>query len=132
MADEVQCETVEGELEKDEVQWETVEGELEKSGINLEKLLQDTHAGVALVLSSLLNDRFETALRSAMAHLSNNALNDLLMGYGPLSSLSAKIEIAYGMKLVTAQHCSDAHLIRKIRNKFAHVAERLHFDSAST
>jgi DNA-binding MltR family transcriptional regulator len=103
--------------------------ELEQRGINLDQLLRDTHAGVALVLCSLLDDVFERALRAAMSHLSNIVLNELLTGYGPLSRLSAKIEIAYGMKLVTAQQCSDARLIRKIRNKFAHVAKRLDFGS---
>jgi DNA-binding MltR family transcriptional regulator len=81
-------------------------------------------------LSSLLSDVLETALRSAMSHLSNKALNELLTGYGPLSTLQAKIDLAYGMKLLTDQHCKNAHLIRKIRNTFAHEPKRLDFGCA--
>jgi DNA-binding MltR family transcriptional regulator len=114
----------------EEIQWQTIDSELQKAGISLDNLLRDTHAGIALVWASLLDEGFETALRSAMSHLSKNALNDLLTGYGPLSSFSAKIDIAHGMKLITVEHCRDAHLIRRIRNQFAHVTEKLGFDSA--
>ena len=42
--------------------------------------MRDTHPGIALVLSSLLDEVFERALRSTMSHLSRNTLNDLLTG----------------------------------------------------
>jgi DNA-binding MltR family transcriptional regulator len=112
------------------VQRETVKGELKRRGIDLQELVQGTHPGIALVLSSLLDDVFGRALRAAMLHLSSSVLNELLTGYGPLRTFSAKIHIAHGMKLVTAQHCRDAHLVRKVRNEFAHKAKRLDFTSA--
>jgi DNA-binding MltR family transcriptional regulator len=113
-----------------DVQWKTVEDELKKQGIDLGNLIRDTHAGTALILSSLLENGFEMALRAAMTHVSNHAIKRLLTGYGPLSNFSAKIDIAYGMNLITGKQRSDANLIRNIRNKFAHATTKLDFNSA--
>lgn len=38
----------------------------------------------------------------------------------PISSFSAKIDLAYRVGVVSARLCRDLHLFRKIRNDFAH------------
>jgi DNA-binding MltR family transcriptional regulator len=114
----------------DNVRWQAIADELKKRGLDLENLIRDTHAGTGLILSSLLETGFEMALKSAMVHLSKHTLKKLTTGYGPLSTFSAKIDIAYGMKLISREHRSDANLIRQIRNVFAHATAKLDFDSS--
>jgi hypothetical protein len=46
---------------------------------------------------------------------------------GPLSSFSAKIEIAYSTGLIPMGKRRDLHNLREIRNKFAHHIEPLDF-----
>ncbi|MGB9117104.1 MltR family transcriptional regulator [Bradyrhizobium sp.] len=106
-----------------------VETVLKERGIDLATLIKDTHAGTTLILSSLLEGMFAITLEAAMGHLSKNSLKKLLTGYGPLSSFSAKIDIAYGMKLITKEMHSNANLIRSMRNKFAHGTTKLDFES---
>jgi DNA-binding MltR family transcriptional regulator len=109
--------------------WVTIEKGLQDRGIDLKNLLQSTHAATALVISSLLEEYFRMAFEAAMANLSRHTLKKLLTGYGPLSTLSAKIDLACGMQLITGVMRSDANLIRGIRNKFAHSTNQLHFES---
>jgi DNA-binding MltR family transcriptional regulator len=50
-------------------------------------------------------------------------------GTGPLANFASKIRIAYGFGLLTREDHADAHLIRGIRNKFAHAEERISLES---
>lgn len=46
--------------------------------------------------------------------------DDLFDGDGPLSTFSAKINLAFRLGLIDAQFSKTLHIIRKIRNDFAH------------
>lgn len=46
--------------------------------------------------------------------------DDLFDGDGPLSTFSAKINLAFRLGLIDAQFAKALHSIRKIRNNFAH------------
>src|SRR5262249_26991661 len=46
----------------------------------------------------------------------------------PLSSLSAKIEIAYAAGAISEEARVGLHFVRSVRNKFAHRVEALKFD----
>jgi len=46
--------------------------------------------------------------------------DDLLDGDSPLSTFSSRINAAYRLGLIDAQFCRALHLIRRIRNAFAH------------
>ena len=62
-------------------------------------------------------------------NLSNRLREKLFTGYGPLSSFSAKIDIAYSLNLITENLKGDLHILREIRNEFAHSTVMLHFDT---
>jgi hypothetical protein len=49
----------------------------------------------------------------------------------PLASFSAKINMAYRIGLISKQFCRDLHLIRAIRNNFAHNVSGCTFENAS-
>ncbi len=57
--------------------------------------------------------------------------DDLFDGEGPLSTFSAKIHLCYRMGLFDSAFARSLHLIRKIRNDFAHEVTGCKFDSGS-
>lgn len=64
--------------------------------------------------------------------LPNPSNNDPLFdGEGPLSSFSSKINIAYRLGLISPQASKSLHLVRRIRNTFAHEAIGCNFDSGA-
>jgi len=57
--------------------------------------------------------------------------DDLFDGDGPLSTFSAKIHLSYRMGLIDAGLAHSLHMIRKIRNAFAHEVTGCKLDSGS-
>lgn len=58
----------------------------------------------------------------------DESTKNVLEGYGPLATLSARIELAYGLGYLAPKQRRDLHLIRKIRNIFAHRPSIITFD----
>ncbi len=84
-------------------------------------LAQRTEAGEAILTGSGVEDWLKYLIELQMRHdLSKTKKEDLFSGYGPLASFSAKIAIAFALKLIDEQTEKDLTLIRKIRNEFAH------------
>ena len=57
--------------------------------------------------------------------------DDLFNGDGPLSTFSAKIHLCYRLRLIDSDLSRSLHLIRKIRNSFAHEVTGCSLDSGS-
>ena len=79
-----------------------------------------THSWVALVATSVVDQQLEFALLTKMRKLNRKLEDELFTGYGPLSSLSAKIALAYALELIDSPARSRLDKLRKIRNEFAH------------
>jgi DNA-binding MltR family transcriptional regulator len=103
---------------------------LEKNGVNLADVLRDTHANTIIRVSSLMEETFELAIRMAMLKTGQKASERLFKRDGDLATLEKKINRAKELRLLDDVAHKDAHIIRKIRNKFAHTRDQLHFDSA--
>jgi hypothetical protein len=92
----------------------------------------DTEA--AVVASTYLEDRLGFAIKSRFVklpetgdvtkHLTEAAL---FQGYGPLASFYAKIDIGFALGLYDNTRRTELHLIRSIRNEFAHTIEPVTF-----
>jgi DNA-binding MltR family transcriptional regulator len=65
------------------------------------------------LLGSLLERYFLPSPTSEDALFSNN---------GPLGTFSAKVDLSYRLGLIDAQFSKSIHLVRRIRNSFAHEA----------
>jgi hypothetical protein len=87
------------------------------------------HAAHAIWAAATLDDTLGSLLAIYMSNLSNRLREKLFTGYGPLSSFSAKIDIAYSLNLITANLRRDLHIFREIRNEFAHSTVMLHFQT---
>lgn len=96
---------------------------------SLAQVLKHTHAGAALVGMSIIDQQLGDALLLKMRPLSRRMRDRLFSGYGPLSSLSAKIDLAFALQLLDSASYDRATTGRQIRNLFAHVDQWLTFDS---
>ena len=103
---------------------------LEKFGVNLVDVVRDTHADTMIRVSSLLEEIFELSIRMAMLNAGQKVNERMFKRDGELATLEKKINKAKDLNLLDDTAFTDAHLVRRIRNKFAHRRERLHFDSS--
>ena len=54
------------------------------------------------------------------AFLIENTPESIFKGNSPLATLSARIDMSFSMGLISPNEKRDLHLMRKVRNKFAH------------
>jgi len=99
------------------------------------KLLADAPGWIdrgvtATVLSSVavLEDALEGALLSHMRPATAKMRSRLFNGYGPLSSLAARIDVAYAFNILTQAEYDALAILRSVRNKFAHGQKAMTFD----
>jgi hypothetical protein len=87
-----------------------------------------TDRAYAIVAAALIEDLLE---RLHIKHFVPPASKEDSLFAGPnapLGSFSAKIDLAYRLGFISARLCSDLHLLRKIRNRFAHEHGDFDFD----
>jgi hypothetical protein len=92
----------------------------------------DTEA--AVVAATYLEDRLSFTIKSRFVKLPESGDTSkhlteaaLFQGYGPLASFYAKIDIGFALGLYDNARRIDLHLIRSIRNDFAHAIEPMTF-----
>jgi hypothetical protein len=94
----------------------------------LQILAQQSQAGNVLVTTGLIEDELEKLLLTAGRELTGGQAKDLFRR-GALRNFAGKIDIAYLFELIDDRVQSDLHVIRAIRNNFAHTTQFVHFDS---
>lgn len=60
-----------------------------------------------------------------------SAKDELLEGDGPLATFSSRINVCYRLGLIDAEFARALHLVRRIRNSFAHEVSGVSLDSGS-
>jgi len=93
-------------------------------------LTEETDRGCALMAASYLESRVGDLLKSFLVN-NHSILNSLFSSTGPLGSFAARIDMAYVLALIPDNMRHDFHIVRKIRNQFAHDPLELSFDSPS-
>jgi len=86
----------------------------------------ETDRGAGLYAAAFLDARLEALFRRFFVQREKVA-DDLLTGTGGLSTFSARIDLAMLLGLASHSTWRDLHLIRKIRNDFAHSPETIGF-----
>ncbi len=86
----------------------------------------DSDRGCALLLAAFLESHLEELLRSTFIQ-NKSVVNPLFHYPGPLSTFSAKIRIAYCLRLIHPYEYRDLTRIIKIRNRFAHELHGISF-----
>lgn len=93
-------------------------------------LMQESDRGSVLMAAAFIEDKISLLLES---YFINNATvcKRLLKGNGALATFSSKIDLAFLLGLIPENIFYDLHLLRRIRNNFAHNASALTFDTPS-
>ena len=90
---------------------------------------RESDRGAALVVAAMLDDTLGRLLEKRLQRPLSQG-QSLLEGYqAPLGSLAARIDAALGVELISRSMARDLHLIRKIRNDFAHEPRGRSFES---
>src|ERR1041384_4735990 len=73
----------------------------------------------AILAGSYLEDRLTSAIKARLVR-DAEVHGKMFKGYGPLATFSAKIDIAYLMNIIPRDWRDILHVVREIRNRFAH------------
>jgi DNA-binding MltR family transcriptional regulator len=96
-----------------------------------EALSAESDRGCVIFGSALISEALEELLKSffRQAPQDSRFIRSLFDGYAPLSTFSARIQIAYAIGLVPRALRERIELIRKLRNEFAHESGPLSFEN---
>ncbi|MEK0337893.1 MAG: hypothetical protein QQN41_10720 [Nitrosopumilus sp.] len=95
------------------------------------QLNKESERGSAIVSAILLEGALEYNLKAFMADSIGRKDELFDSAFAPLGTLSAKITMALRLGLISPVIFKTFHLIRKIRNEFAHVADSISFGTDS-
>lgn len=88
---------------------------------------QESDRACVILTVSFLDELLTLCLRMKLVAAPSAADSLFDGGNAPFSSFSSKIDIAYRLGVISNRLCRDLHLVRKIRNDFAHNIEGCHF-----
>jgi Mannitol repressor len=82
----------------------------------------------AIVSAAFLDDQLTVALKSRL-HQDKRIIDDMFDQSGALGTFSAKINLAFLIGMFSKEAIQDLHIIRKVRNEFAHELATKNFKS---
>jgi DNA-binding MltR family transcriptional regulator len=94
----------------------------------LDDLEKDGPRGAVLLGHAVLESAMRDLLISRMLPLNRREDDALFGGYGPLSTMAARISVARAFNIITKEARQNLDTIRQIRNCFAHTDRRIDFD----
>lgn len=94
----------------------------------INEIREQSDRAAAILAVSFLEDRLAALLQAWLVN-DPNIVSKMFGGSGPLATFSAKIDMALLLGIFGRSRHRELHLIRDIRNKFAHGLEALTFDT---
>jgi DNA-binding MltR family transcriptional regulator len=94
----------------------------------LSQLAGESDRGVALIMTAWLDDALDGYLRTRVIQ-EKKLIEDLFAQDRPLSTFSARINVAYAFAHISSDLYHDLHVIREIRNRFAHERTQFTFET---
>jgi DNA-binding MltR family transcriptional regulator len=95
----------------------------------LKELNTQTDRGAAVIAAAVLDDLLQIFISERFIEIGSDRHDALFKKTGaPLSTFSSRIEIAYAIGLISNEMRLAFHLIRDVRNAFAHRIEQITFD----
>jgi DNA-binding MltR family transcriptional regulator len=92
------------------------------------ELEEETDRSVAIVASALLDEALKESVKARLLPARKNEYCILSGGNSPLSTFSSRINFCYQIGLISYIMQRDLHIIRKLRNDFAHNPFELSFN----
>jgi len=93
-------------------------------------LTKESDRGCALAVACYIDAELKELLRSYLID-DQKEVDNLFHVSGPLSSFSARIDVCHALGLIGPQVRRDLHLMRRIRNDFAHQPGQIDFADES-
>lgn len=93
-----------------------------------ESMDRESDRGCVLLGAEMLSNDLEFLLRAFFRtepSIVKKTINPLFKGFSPLATFAARIELAYAMGLIPKVVQVRLHLVRELRNLFAHTATHL-------
>ncbi|MEQ9092195.1 MAG: hypothetical protein RIE52_13965 [Balneola sp.] len=97
----------------------------------IEQFAKESDRAAVILVASIIDGNLETLLKSHLVPIPTSKDSLFDSATSPLSNFSSKIDLAYRVGLISSKFCRDLHLLRKIRNSFAHDIYGCAFDSGS-
>jgi hypothetical protein len=95
----------------------------------LAQLAAESDRGAALVAAAFLEERLSKLLE--LIWIDSPGFQDIVRGpTAPLGSFDAKIKVCHGIGLISSPAAHQLHILRKIRNHFAHEKGASRFDES--
>ncbi|MCK9197463.1 MAG: hypothetical protein M0P16_10835 [Syntrophales bacterium] len=88
---------------------------------------RESDRGCVLTAAAYLDNELAKLLQKVLIQ-DEKLFKELFDGTGPLATFSSRIDLAYGLGYLAPLQRRDLHLIRKIRNIFAHRTGEITFD----
>ncbi len=86
----------------------------------------ESDRGAAVLAGSYVENHLGLYLRSRM--IVPSVADRMFSSDGPLSTFSQRIDLAHAFGFLSKEQCADLHLIKKIRNHFAHHPKEASFN----
>jgi hypothetical protein len=92
------------------------------------ELDKQSDRGAGIIAAAFIEEILELVILNRLRPLSSDKHRDLFRGNSPLAAFAAKIDIAYAIGVINEIAHIQLHLIRKVRNQFAHRIQPLDFE----
>lgn len=100
---------------------------LEIAGI----LREESERGCVIVSAAILDEQLVEMIRARLVPSPEREDELLEAGNAPASSFSARIDLAYRIGVLSLDQRQSLHILRKLRNDFAHVSTPISFSDDS-
>jgi hypothetical protein len=95
----------------------------------VDEIGKQTDRGAAIIAAAVIEDVLEHLIIARLVELPSKRKKALFdQSNGPLSSLSSKIELGLALGLFNDERRGSLHLIREVRNAFAHTMDPISFE----
>jgi len=83
-------------------------------------LSEESDRAVPILAFAFIDSEIEQLLRAAVNRSVHGGVDQLFGALGPLGSASTRINMAHALHWLTDETVNDLHLLRRIRNRYAH------------
>lgn len=91
---------------------------------------ESDRASVILAVA-MLDEALESLLRCHLVAIASSSDSLLDGAYAPISTFSARIDLSFRLGLISSRFSRDLHIVRRIRNEFAHNVTGCSFDDGA-
>lgn len=93
------------------------------------EIVNESDRGCVLLATAMIESRLDEIFEAIFSNnmIPKKIINSLFDSNGPLATFSAKSKLAFSLGLISKNAFEDLEILRKIRNNFAHTADKVDF-----